>query len=368
MAECILFAVILFAWLMFGRTILGSNSSATDLLPTLWRRRKASSRSDNGTPTPHQPDTTFACKVRLDLGLSDTPGVVFAVVIRGAVPVPAPMHEIDVQILIADITDGANSPQPVLCTAKEWQLDESRVFCYRACNGKIPSTDFVISDWLDVAAIPTDFLQFPSKGNRTLQFVTTLTSHGTSNELASASVSLNYQNDTIGYVDAKEDAERTQILTRQLAAAVETGKNGRQPDIDAICSEMASIATIVEIYDAMKLCLKTVAAAGTTHRRQTELISRIADALAVDENRFRALSQKILPLGMHKERDLEFIFGITADMTPQEEKNRLRDEYQKWNARVNHPDSDVQNQADQMLALIAEATDRLLQETAAAHD
>jgi hypothetical protein len=67
---------------------------------------------------------------------------------------------------------------------------------------------------------------------------------------------------------------------------------------------------------------------------------------------------------MHEERDLEFIFGITADMTPQEERNRLRDEYQKWNTRVNHPDGDVQAQADQMLALIAEATDRLLQETA----
>ncbi|MCD6395629.1 MAG: hypothetical protein J7M40_19265, partial [Planctomycetes bacterium] len=221
-----------------------------------------------------------------------------------------------------------------------------------------------ISDWLDVTTIPTDVLQFPAKGNRTLQFVTTLTSHGTSNELASASISLDYRNNNIGYADAKENAERTQTLTLQLAAAVCTGKNDRETDIDAICSEMASIATIVEIYDAMELCLKTVAAAGRTRRHQTELISRIAEALAVDENRFRALSQKILPLGMHEERDIEFIFGITANMTGQEERNRLRDEYQKWNARVNHPDGDVQAQADQMLALIAEATDRLLQKTA----
>ncbi len=411
MAECILFAVILFAWLMFGRTILGPDSPATDFLSTLWRHRKTSSQPDNHTTPPHRPDPTFACKVRLDFESSDAPGVAFAVIIRGAVPVPAPMHEIDVQVLIADITDGDNSPQPVLCTAKQWQLDESRVFCYRACSGKIPSTDFVISDWLDVTTIPTDLLQFPAKGNRTLQFVTTLTSRGTSNELASASVSLNYRNNNIGYADARENVERTQILTLQLAAAVctgsdaplhaaaaalqqwiddrfasdgqaqtgdlrhrelsnalneviETARNARGPDIDAICCEMVSIATIVEIYDAMELCLKTVAAAGTTRRRQTELISRIADALAVDENRFRALSQKILPLGMHEERDLEFIFGITADMTGQEERNRLRDEYQKWNARVNHPDSDVQAQADQMLALIAEATDNLLQETA----
>ncbi len=166
MAECILFAVILFAWLMFGRTILGSNSPATDFLPTLWRRRKGASQTDNCAPPPqHRPDRTFACKVRLDLELSDTPGVAFAVVIRGAVPVPTPMHEIDVQILIADVTEGDDSPPPVLCSAQEWQLDETRMFCYRACSGKIPSPDFVISDWLDVTTCPTDLLEVPAKGS-----------------------------------------------------------------------------------------------------------------------------------------------------------------------------------------------------------
>ncbi|RKY09199.1 MAG: hypothetical protein DRP66_02775 [Planctomycetota bacterium] len=362
MAECILISTILFAWLMFGRTILKPNSPVINFLRTLGRHRKTALGLDNCTPLPHRPDTAFACKVQLDFESSDTGGA-FAVMIRGAVPVPAAMHEIDVQILIADVTDGGNSPQPVLCTAKQWQLDESRVFCYRACSGKIPSTDFVISDWLGVTTIPTDVLEFPAKGDRTLQFVATLISRGTSNELASASVRLDYQNDKLGYADAGKNAERTQILTRQLAAAVCTDRNDRQPDIDAICSEMASIATIVEIYDAIELCLKTVAEAGTTRRHQTELISRIADALAVDEKRLRALSQKILPHDAPEERDLEFIFGITADMTPQEERNRLRDEYQKWNARVNHPDDDVQAQADQMLALIAEATDSLLQKT-----
>ncbi len=364
MAECILVSIILFAWLMFGRAMLSPNSPAADFLRALRRHGKASLRPDDCTPPPHRPDTAFACKVRLDFESSDASGGIFAVMISGAVPVPAPMHEIDVQILIADVTDGDNSPQPVLCTATQWQLDDSRVFCYRACSGKIPSTDFIISDWLGIITIPTDLLQFPAKGNRTLQFVTTLTSHGTSNELASASVWLDYRNDNLGYADAKENAERTQLLTLQLAAAVCTGKDGPEPDIDAICSEMVSIATIAEICAAMELCLKTVAAAGTTRRHQTELIGRIAAALAIDENRFRALSQKILPVGMHEEKDLEFIFGITADMTPQEEEKRLRDEYQKWNARVNHPDSDVQAQADQMLALIAEATDRLLQHTA----
>lgn len=365
MAEFILLSIILLAWLMFGITVFCRDSSLAHFLRIPWPDRKASPQTDD-CPPPHNDDNPrFACTVQLQSESSDgNTGGAFAVMIRGAVPVPTLMHETDVQILIADITAGADSPQPVLCAAKQWQLDDSSAFCYRACNGKIPDTDFVISDWLAVATIPTDLLQFPAKGNRKLQFVTTLISHQTSNELASASVSLDYRNDNLGYADAKENAERTQILTLQLAAAVSTGKNGQEPDIDAICSEMVSIATIVDLYDAMKLCLQTIAAAGTTRRDQTRLISRIAAALGVDEKKFRALSQKILPLSMHEEKDLEFILGITADMTPEEGKNRLRDEYQKWNARVNHPDGDVQAQADQMLTLIAEATDRLLQETA----
>lgn len=365
MAECILLSIILLAWLVFGITIFYRNSSLAHFLRIPWPDRKASPRTDD-CPPPHKDDNRrFACKVQLQSESSDgNTGGAFAVMIRGAVRVPTVMHETDVQILIADVTAGADSPQPVLCAAKEWQLDDSPAFCYRACNGKIPDTDFVISDWLGVATIPIDLLQFPAKGDRKLQFVTTLTSHGTSNELASASVSLDYRNDNLGYADAEENAERTQTLTLQLAAAVCTGRNGQEADIDAICSEMVSIATIVDIYDAMKLCLQSVADAGTTRRDQTRLISRIAAALGVDERKFRALSQKILPLSMHEEKDLEFILGITADMTTEEGRNRLRDEYQKWNARVNHPDGNVQAQADQMLTLIAEATDRLLQETA----
>lgn len=412
MAEFILLSIILLVWLMLGLTVFCRNSSLAHFLRIPWPDRKAPPQTGD-CPPPYKADNRrFACKVQLQSESSDgnTCGA-FAVMIRGAVRVPTLMHETDVQILIADVTAGADSPQPVLCAAKQWQLDDSPAFCYRACNGKIPDTDFVISDWLAVATIPTDLLQFPAKGNRKLQFVTTLISHQTSNELASASVSLDYRNDNLGYADAKENAERTQILTLQLAAAVCTGsdasrqaaaaalqrwiddrfasdghtqtgaqrhrklsnalkeaieaaKNGQGSCIDAICSEMVSIATIVDIYDAMKLCLQTVAAAGVTRRDQTRLISYIAAALGVDEKKFRDLSQKILPLTMHEEKDLEFILGITADMTPEEGKNRLRDEYQKWNARVNHSDGDVQTQADQMLTLIAEATDHLLQETA----
>ncbi len=365
MAECILLSIILLPWLIFGITLFCRDSSLRRFLRTPRTNRKASPQT-GACPPPHEADNRrFACKVQLQSESSDgNTGSAFAVMIRGAVPVPTPMHETDVQILIADVTAGCDSPQAVLCAAKQWQLDDSPAFCYRACNGKIPDTDFVISDWLDIATIPIDLLQFPAKGDRKLQFVTTLTSHGASYELASASVSLDYRNDNLGYADAKENAARTKTLTLQLAAAVCTGRNDQEPDIDAICSEMVSIATIVDIYDAMELCLQSVAAAGVTRRDQTRLISRIAAALVVDEKKFRALSQKILPLSMHEEKDLEFILGITADMTPEEGKNRLRCEYQKWNARVNHPDADVQAQADQMLTLIAEATDRLLQETA----
>ena len=55
------------------------------------------------------------------------------------------------------------------------------------------------------------------------------------------------------------------------------------------------------------------------------------------------------------EDNLEFILGIRPDMTPEQARLRLNEEYQKWNARVTHPDPHIQSQAEQMLRLIGQA-------------
>jgi hypothetical protein len=323
--------------------------------------------------------------------------------VSGTILVPAPMHETEIQVLIADTTQAPDNTLPVLCTIPKWQLDDSPAFCYRAYNGKIPRTETVLTDWVAVTNIPTETLNFPRKGKLTLKFVTSLISQQTGDELACAETLLEYENQKLGYIDVRENARRTETLTLQLAMSAsavteqldhasneiiaewvdlrvgfKTQQNSDDPaalrsefenalqdittikeiQIDRICTELMSIATIVDIYDAMDLCLRVIAAGNTANPCQTEFVSRVAHLLDVDETKFREMTQKRLPLAMHQQHDLEFILGITADMSPEHRRKRLNDEYQKWNARVNHPDKAIQSQADQMLTLIAEARNK----------
>ncbi len=419
MAESILAAIILAVWIILGLTLFCRGSAMRRILARNTAAPEPDQTPTTDTSSRHEPtctlaDESFRCMIETVAGSLDRCGSkAFSISIRGRICVPTPMHETQVQVLLIDDTDGPDAAQPVLCAAREWQLDDSPAFCYKAANGRIPATEYVLSDWVPVAVIPLEVLRFPRRGRRTVECVTSLLSLETGYELACATALLEYHNPDLGYVDARENAEQSEILTVQLAVAVgsaatapqeaavrtiedwicaraaagtedsrhdersrrltrvlhqavDTCISGRKLDIERICTTLRSVATIVDIYDAMKLCLRTIGSAGTADRAQTALIGRIAKALQVDEKRFRAMSQKILPVALHKETDLEFILGISADMDPDVGRLRLREEYQKWNARVTNPDPAIQAQADQMLALIAEARDRLFDEVPAA--
>ncbi len=326
--------------------------------------------------------------------------------VRGTIVVPTPMHETEIQVLLADTTQAPDNTLPILCTIPKWQLDNSPAFCYKEYNGKIPQTKTVLTDWVAVTNIPTEILNFPRKGNIKLKFVTSLISRQTGEELACAETLLDYDNRKLGYIDVRENARRTEVLTWQLALSVCAVSDQLDPtsteiiaewidlrdalqpqqeeassqrlktefdnalansdtvnlfDTEQTCAELMSIATIVEIYDAMDLCLRVIAAREAARPEQTAFISNIARLLDLDETKFREMTQKRLPLAMHQQHDLEFILGITADMSPEHRRKRLNDEYQKWNARVNHPDKAIQSQADQMLTLIAEARNSFAQ-------
>ncbi len=51
----------------------------------------------------------------------------------------------------------------------------------------------------------------------------------------------------------------------------------------------------------------------------------------------------------------ENLLGITPDMAEKEIKRILREQYQKWNARVASTDPKIRAQAEEMIHLIAEA-------------
>jgi hypothetical protein len=345
---------------------------------------------------------SFHCMVEL-IGTNspDSTETAFEVKMRGCVSAPSDMCDADVQVLIADVQDGPNNAKPVLCTAKQWQMEDSPAFCFKSHIGRLPHRKTHLSTWVQIAGIRADLLRFPRKGTRRLKFITSIISQAGGGALACAAATIDYENHKSGYIDAKENHQRAEALSMQLAAAlcssngqlnkagievidewiscrVEASVNkeskaqtrsrlnrsledalgfcrkGEQVDIESICGQMTETATIVQRYDVMELCLWVVRAAGTVASNQTTLLSRMADMLEVDADKFRAMVQKILPVSSYEAKDMEFILGITADMSAEEARRQLNSEYRKWNARVTHPDTATRQQAGRMLALIAD--------------
>lgn len=350
-----------------------------------------------------QKASNLHCRVELT-GADDqnNESVAFEVEIRGLIAASSQGCEVDVQVLIADVQDERGEPRPILSTVKQFQMEDSPAFCFHSRIGNLPSRETILSDWTPIAQIRADLLRFPRKGKRKLKFITSIICSADSQELACAVATIDYQNDQVGYIDAKENQQRSEMLIVRLAGALcrsagevdesavkvvtdwigtrigaSASKDGeaekrseleqsledalgtfeahkRRPDIDAICREMAEAATIIERYDAMELCLRVAKAAGSISQKQIVVLSRLANLLILDPDKFQAMVQKILPLDIYENKDVEFILGVTADMTADDARHRLNSEYRKWNARVTHPAPATRAQASQMLTLIAE--------------
>jgi tellurite resistance protein len=309
------------------------------------------------------------------------------------------MHHTKVQIIITDITGEVHDAKPVHSRVKQWQLQDSLTFCYNADLGKIPKQVTTLTEWTSVAQLHLDWLMFPYKGQRNLQYTTSILSHLSDQELASATCTFSYENPEFGYIDLQENIQRTKTLGVALAFAVSAAdrklydcevdliKNwarnnldisqasdkarhklekalkktvaffseGNQLDNYQICKEIVEIVPPAERYEILDLCLHVAQANGVATAEEIDLLKNLAVWLEVDMNRFREMVEKILPVGMHEAKDQEVILGVSADMSKEITRQQLNKEYNKWNSRVTNPDPEIQSQADQMLKLIAEA-------------
>jgi hypothetical protein len=399
MLEVILILLVLLVWI----------SLAQISMPRLVISR-GKKPAPNTSPEPKKAGP-FRCMV--ELAKTDAQGREadsFEVKIRGLISAPVDQCDVDVQFLIADVADERSEPRPVLSTAKQFQMEDSPAFCFRANIGKLPNSVTCLSSWTQVARIRADLLRFPRKGKRKLKFITSIISTTGDRELACAAAAIDYENDRVGYIDAKENRQRAETLTVQLAAAVcssekkpteaavkvvsdwinakikasagadnEAQKRSEleqvlkdalqccdehnRPNIDAVCKEITEAATIIERYEAIELCLLVARATGNISPEQTTVLGGLADSLGVDRDKFQAKVQKILPLGIYESKDFGFILGMRADMSADEARRQLNKEYRKWNARVTHANPDTQTQASQMLALIADARTKYIEQT-----
>jgi len=388
------------------------------LAALLCARAAALYRSAHRTrTTPTAGGREFFCRVEPTRIRSDAgPADAFAIEMRGTLRVPRNHYDTDVQVLLADVTDDPEAPEPILATDPRWQMEDSPAFYLRAHNGPIPRRVAVLARWVRVAAVPCAELVFPRRGLRRVQCHITVYGRHDGRTVATASTLFTYTNQADGYLDKRPEqapsARPIEALMVQLAVGV-CHHNGHLPatavetlrrwmieqaqaaipdeqtrhravqclqdaldealdlaaddrlDIEPIARTLAEQTTIVERYQAAALILETLAAEAAVLRHHTDRLASAADGLNIDREKVRAMAQKSLPLTTHDVEDLAFLFGIEPHMTADQQRRRLNDEYQKWNARVTHPDPDIRHQADRVLSLIAEARSRLLAETPA---
>lgn len=334
----------------------------------------------------------------------------FSVEICGSIKAPNDMCDTTLQISILDVTDGPDT-KIVQSRLPQWASQDepdSSAFCYRAKLGKLPDQVTTLSDWTSIAQIRFDWLLFPRKGERKLQFITSILSADSNQELACAKCLFTCENPSFGYMNLQENFERTNILAVALAFAVSAADNklcdceieliknwardniledstsdddeqkldkalektiaffqgGNKLDTYMICDEIVSIAPVAQRYDIIELCLYVAQSKGSVTAEELALLKNMADWLEVDPERFRKMMEKVLPVDMHEVRDIETILGISSDMSKEKVRQHLNKEYSKWNARVTNANPDIQNQADQMLNLIAEARNQYTTETA----
>jgi tellurite resistance protein len=326
----------------------------------------------------------------------------FSIEICGTIQAADDNCDTTLQISITDVTEGEANPKVVQSRLPQWSSQDGpdpSAFSFRARLGKLPQQVTTLSDWTSIAQVRFDWLMFPRKGKRQLQFTTSIMSDDGNKEFARAKCVFACENPMFGYIDLQENGERTNIMAVALAFAVSAADNklydceieliknwardnildnsasdaderkldkaldktiaffrsGNNIDTCKICEEIVVIAPIAQRYDILELCLYVAQSKGSATAEELTFLKNMAGWLEVDPDRFRIMMEKVLPVDMHEVRDVETILGITSDMSKEKVRKHLNKEYSKWNSRVTNADPDIQTQADQMLTLIAEA-------------
>ncbi len=321
----------------------------------------------------------------------------FDVEISGVIHAPSDVHSITAEVSIVDMTEGLDKATEVLSAVTKLQSDCSKAFIYEADLGKLPNKVTMLSDWTTVCEVHFDWLKFAKKGKRILELQTSIISSESGEELCNGKCCFDYNNPSFGYLESQESLIHIKTLAVTLAFAVSAAdhklpesqvafirnwvrenidlgadasrlerklekaldktvaffEHGKEIDLGKVCQELVEVAPAAERYDILEFCLQVARANGVAVTEQVATLQALAEQLEVDTGRFRAMMTKILPIDMYEEEDPEVILGLDSDMSEDETRQHLNNEYRKWNARVTSSNPSVQAQADRMLELIA---------------
>lgn len=329
---------------------------------------------------------------------------------RGLVPVA---HQTNLSFVtsVLDCSSPQN-PLPVVSTLDDFQEPESVAYSYTMRPTRVgPNEGFI--DWCRVGVVIPDVLTPPRSGKRQLEVWVHLVDtarppaiyHGfieSGRPVASYRALVEWEFDRKGYQDAAEARRQRRPLMVRLAVAVAAADGSfaeaegkiiqrwiqRQLSVldesvrDAVkaecndalrvgyaragkvsigdlCNELNQISEPADRYEAVELCLDVMTADGQIHPAELEVIERVSDALALDYKELQRMKdQRLVTVNVQSsdESVMEASLGIGSDWAPERIRSHLREEFGRWNARLNTLTDPVERQNVQhRLDLIARA-------------
>ena len=327
---------------------------------------------------------------------------VFTIEMQGSIKAPSNNCPILKTITLFDITKGEDDQQPVLCSLDSLQYQNTMAF-FSSNVDILPFAMSLISDWQPILSVPIETLTFPARGERLLLFTLSLTAaNGT--VLVKSQSRISYTNTQPGYIDnmksrlraaelavklavsvsavdgsfagteggvvrewikkriaSSTESQREQVkekLNNAVEAAMTASISAGADDLIHLCNDLIEMspipaASMGDKYDILELCLKVASADGTAMDAELDLVNSLADSLGVNRDRFRTMTEKILPVSIHETEDVNKILGIDPAWTREKKRKHLRKENRKWRALATHSDPEKQKQASQMQELIA---------------
>jgi tellurite resistance protein len=162
------------------------------------------------------------------------------------------------------------------------------------------------------------------------------------------------------YLD-KPREEAKAAYNKALRHALIEGQKGNL-SYQSIARELNKVTEKPQRYTAVELCYDVLAADGTATPEELDTVRLIANSLELDYaeiEKIRDRSIVSLDTGTSGQTDVAAILGIDPEWEPSKAKAHIRQEWQKWNNRVNTlRDGEERENAKNMLDLLAKESQK----------
>jgi tellurite resistance protein len=340
--------------------------------------------------------------------------VFFRPMFRGEVPVEKD-QPLAISLVLKDVAteEGEEKKWPVISLLD--QVQETNTICFEYRQDIQARADTVWSEWINLAPVFPTMLQPPYSGQREIEVdIVFFTDDGESifeggylsaepDVLAVRRETFTWDFTDVGYLEESDNQKEGTELSIKIALAVamadgslddsegeviqtwmkknlemmsDSKKEEMRPRLNTalregyaeaesgelslspLCDRLLQIATTKNKFDTIELCMDVMAADGVAEESELRIIDSIASSIGLDQKEVERMKDERMVasnLGATESNSLA-ILGLDDSMTKREKQKQLRQEFRKWNDRLNSIEAgEERDNAQRMLDRVAAA-------------